>query len=314
MLLLKATILTRLANQAAFADANLNRKRPPNRRTNREPQRRSRMLLSQAIRIMQRLRKIGESEMTKLEAKLVQLRAQENGQEAADKNSVHSRAVASLETKLAQFESRIAQYNYAEALIRSTPIRMTPEKSIETLNAAKKILKSLTERYERNYEYRKLLTEVSYRLGQFYRSNDDSKNAELNFRNAIQNSSQLIQEAPRNRQIQYSDFVGMLYLTDLLLENEDYDRAVKTIKKSIRGIQNLPDSQQRMPEYFHLLLSGRYRALAVAYSEQGESKLAEQAIRDAEKIRTKLRLPANAQRRRQDAARQRTRRSSAAPD
>ena len=309
-MLLKATILTRMATiQVAVAESNSGRRRPNFRQSDFQ-HRRSLLLHRQALNTMNQLRAAGQAEMHEFEKRLAELKTKGTG--ADQKSEQDLQLEKALESELREIQRRIAQFHYAEALIRSTPIKMTTKQSIEELNKAKKILKSLVNRHERNHEYRKLLAEVSLRLGQSYIRQNDAEKAELNFRNALNQSSQLVQEAPRNLQIQYADFIGMIYLADLMMEREDLDRAEKTIRKSIESIEELPIAERRMPVYFHLLMAGRYRALAIVHEEQGDDDLARKAINKSLEIR---KVVGQSQRKRmEDASYRKRRRSTASPN
>ena len=207
------------------------------------------------------------------------------------------------------------QFQFAEALIRSTPIRMNQNRSISELTQgdvpesmrelrqariqfeiselkkARKLLERLTKNYRFNHEYQKLLAEVSYRLGVIYVRKKDVRNAEKNLRTAFENSSQLTLEAPRSFSIQQADFLILHHLTNLLIEKKEFSEAEEIVKKSIENFEQLRTGRKRMPMMFHHLLAGRYRALAMVYKEKGDLDSAKAAFKQAREMVINLRKP-----------------------
>ncbi len=183
---------------------------------------------------------------------------------------------------LHEAEPEKAEYEFALAQNCSIPQRRR-NVEIDSLNKAKSIMLSLTERFDRNVEYQRFLGQVCIRLGSLYKDDGKLEQAENNFTLANSIYRPLLEITPRNLSIQSAGFKGLLTYVDHLIDVRKSDLAIETLNESIDDLEIHRDKLGfRMIQQLYVSKKiGLHSALAIVYKEAGDYDAAIKAKQDA---------------------------------
>ena len=186
------------------------------------------------------------------------------------------------ETKLFQLEKQDPnnpKFQFVLAQLYAMPKSNTLKAKIGALKKSRNVLRSMTNKFVGNLDYKRAYADTCFRLGMVCLEDNQLDEALTNLKLANVAFQSIVPLTPRNYKIQANGFSCHLHLIDLLLQSESYDDAVTIVEKSLARLRKGKGKQKSRP--FMNLYNRRSAflqfSLAVVYEETGDQDASDEA-------------------------------------